>query len=73
VPARTLVAGLRTAARDDQQERRFSALLLDETGSLQHAARHAADSSFIETAMKEGLLGGRLSVSPKSESKEARC
>jgi hypothetical protein len=24
-------------------------------------------------AMKEGLLGGRLSVSPKSESKEARC
>jgi hypothetical protein len=25
------------------------------------------------TAMKEGLLGGRLSVSPKSESKEARC
>jgi hypothetical protein len=37
------------------------------------ASRSAPTRYLLWTAMKGGLLGGRLGVSPKSESKEARC
>src|SRR3954454_23983112 len=39
---------------------------------IDHAQARTLRALLLRTAMKEGLLGGTLDVSPRSESKEAR-